>query len=230
MAITQRRIPPNPDTQFPITWRQGEHVAIIGDTGTGKTFLFSRLVQYRSHVVVFKTKRDDTWREFQGFRRVKDARAMDEHYASKLIVDPPYDKQGEVGADILERSWRQGGWTVGIDELWYTERLHLRAYIERLLTQGRSEHLTALLGMQRPVFVSRFALSQCTHVFSFRVEGRDTKVIRDAFSDRMVPYIDADSPTAIKGHDFVYFNRATRAIAVGNARNIDRIFRRPANS
>lgn len=228
MATMAQRTPPNPDTQFPTVWRQGEHVAIVGDTGTGKTFLLSRVVPYRSHVVVFKTKRDDTWREFKGFRRVKDARAMDEPYAQYLIVDPPYEKQGDVGFDLLERAWRQGGWTVVIDELWYTERLNLRPQIERLLTQGRSENLTAIVGMQRPVFVSRFALSQCTHVFSFRVEGRDVKVMRDAFSERMVPYIDVDSDTSIRGHNFVYFNRASRAVAVGDAKKIDRIWRPPA--
>lgn len=226
MTTAQIRRPPNPDDQFPIVWRQGEHIAIIGDTGTGKTYLFSKLVELRSHVVVFKTKRDDTWKEFRNFRRVKDARAMDENYSSRLIVEPPYEKQAEVGFDILERSWRQGGWTVGIDELWYTERLNLRPQVERLLTQGRSEHLTAMVGMQRPVFVSRFALSQCTHVFAFRCEGRDVKVIRDAFSERLVPYIDADSPKAISGHDFVYFNRSTRAVTVGNARKLDKVFRR----
>lgn len=222
---TARRMPPNPDTQFPIQFQQGEHVAIVGDTGTGKTFLLSRVVPYRSHVVIFKTKRDDTWKEFKDFRRVKDARAMDDHYSQRLIIDAPYDKQAEVGHDMLERSWRQGGWCVVIDELWYTERLNLRPQIERMLTQGRSERITAIVGMQRPVFVSRFALSQCTHVFSFRVEGRDVKVMRDAFSERMVPYIDADSETAISGHDFVYYNRPKRAVAVGNAKAMGRVFR-----
>jgi DNA helicase HerA-like ATPase len=219
--------PPQQTDGLPLAWRQGEHVAVVGDTGTGKTFLLSRIVPFRSHVVILKTKRDDTWKEFRSFRRVKDARAMSDHYADKLIVDPPYEKQAEVGYDVLERAWKMGGWTVVIDELWYTERLGLRGQVERLLTQGRSEGLTAIVGMQRPVFVSRFALSQCTHVFSFRVEGRDVKVMRDAFSDLLVPYISVEqryASTAVRGHDFAYFQRPRRIVTTGNAKRIDRIF------
>lgn len=226
MTQTASRQTPQPSNgPFPIPFRQGEHVAIVGDTGTGKTFLMSRILPYRSHVVVLKTKRDDTWKEFTGFRRVKDTRGMEDQYGDKLIIDPPYEKQAEVGYTMLEKAWRHGGWTVVIDELWYTERLQLRPQMERMLTQGRSEGITAIVGMQRPVFVSRFALSQCTHVFSFRVEGRDVKVMKDAFSEKMVPYIDVNSPTAIGGHDFVYYHRPTRSVTVGNARTIEKVIR-----
>lgn len=232
MVVQPSRPTTPPQTDLPLAWRQGEHVAVVGDTGTGKTFLLSRLVRYRSHVVILKTKRDDTWKEFRGFRRVKDARAMDNVYADRLIVDPAYEKQAEVGYDLLERAWRSGGWTVVIDELWYTERLGLRGQVERLLTQGRSERLTTIVGMQRPVFVSRFALSQCTHVFSFRVEGRDTKVMKDAFSESLEPYIsvaDRHASTVVRGHDFAYYNRPHRIVTTGNAKRIGRIFVPPQN-
>lgn len=124
---------------------------------------------------------------------------------------------------MLNKVWEHGGWTVVIDELWYAERLGLRPHLERLLTQGRSKKITVVVGMQRPVWVSRFALSQCTHLFSFRTEGRDGKVLAEAFTRKIIPYIDDESPTVIRGHDFAYFNRARRVITTGNARRISRV-------
>lgn len=202
------------EPQPPFAWLPGEHVSAIGDTGTGKTYLVSKLVRLRQFVVVFKTKPDpDDDSKWRGFKRTKSAKTLDDQRYSRILLDPDYSKQAREGYEMLERIWRQGGWTCVIDELWYSERIGLKPYIERLLTQGRSKGISVVIGQQRPVTTSRFAISQTTHLFCFRVEGRDGKTIAESTTPRILPVIDS-----LTGHDFAYYNRARRYVGTGNAR------------
>jgi hypothetical protein len=202
----------------PGTWRQGEHVAVIGDTGTGKTFLVAKLVALRTHVVVLRTKPDDI--AFPGFTKRTHAEALNNVYADHVLIEPDYDRQAYEGWWTLEYVWRHGGWCVVVDELWYAEQmLKLQRPVNRLLTQGRSKGITVVVGMQRPAQISRFAISQCTHIFAFQTEGRDTKTIADATTPRI-----EDAMDELTGHDFVYYNRRDRTIRIGNARRLAAIF------
>lgn len=220
----------------PFPWMVGEHVAIIGDTGTGKSFLTSRLLAMREYVVVFLTKRDprDTalW-EGAGYKFVRNAKGIDDARYNRFVLQPKYSQQAIEGWRLFERVYRMGRWTIAVDEFFLAERLGLREQIERLHTQGRSDKITVVVGQQRPVVTSRFALSQSTHVMSFRVDGRDAKTIADATTTRVLPYLDEkyatpDTP-ALTGHDFAYIHRAKRFVGRGNARSLDRLIRRPGD-
>lgn len=204
---------------LPVPWRVGEHVAAVGDTGSGKTFLVAKLVELRQYVVVLRTKPDDI--KFPGFRRVTKASAMDDMYQTRLLLTPKHERQAIEGYDMLNRVWDMGGWTVVIDELWYVEKLlRLQPYVERLLTQGRSKKISVVVGMQRPAQVSRFAISQCTHLFTFSVEGRDLQTIKEATTPRIV-----DPVTALPKHRFAYYNRHDRFIVTGDAKQLGRVIR-----
>lgn len=201
---------------LPVPWKIGEHVAAVGDTGTGKTYLVSKLVQMREYVVVFRTKPDDI--KFPGFKTVKHADEMHDWHHNRLLLTPKFSEQALEGFRMLNNAWEQGSWTIVIDELWFAERLGLKPYIERLLTQGRSVKISVVLGMQRPAQISRFAISQCTHLFTFRVDGRDLDTIKLATTPRIVPAVNR-----LEGKNFAYYNRANRIIAIGNARQLDRV-------
>ena len=201
---------------MPDVWKQGEHLAIVGDTGSGKTFLESRLLAMRDFTVVFRTKSDRT--KIDGHERIKLAKQM-HGGASRYLLEPKYEQQAYQIWEALETIWREGGWTVGADELFYIEdRLGLRSSMDRLWTQGRSKNITILAGMQRPVAVSRFALSQCTHLFCFLSEGRDVKTIKDAFSESVAAVI----PT-LRRYEFAYYNRTSRTVARGYAQTLDQV-------
>lgn len=214
-----------PDTK-PIFWKQGEHVILVGDTGSGKTYLESKLLPLRKHVIVLRTKPDDI--KFTDFRKVTSVFKIGAfpfnnagQEITKYLLVPKYEDQRREAARLFETAWLEGGWTVAVDETYYaTNILKLESYINKLLTQGRSKRITVVAGMQRPAWVSRFALSQCTHAFIFRMEGRDLTALSQALSPAIV------EPVAnLTGHDFIYFNRATREIRKGNARNLSAIFR-----
>ncbi len=201
----------------PALWRVGEHVAAVGDTGTGKTFLISKLVALRNYVIVFRSKPDDI--RFPGFKIARTARAMSDMYETRILLAPKYEHQMREGYAMLERVWKEGGWTVVIDELWYVEkRLRLGQMVERLLTQGRSKDISVIVGMQRPAQISRFAISQTTHLFSFRVEGRDLMTIKESTTPRIVEPI-----RTLAGHQFVYYNRKDRYVVTGDAKYLNRV-------
>lgn len=204
--------------QGPVRWGYGEHVAVIGDTGSGKTFLISQLVKIRQYVVVLRTKPDDI--VFPGFAKRSRAKSMDNVQESKILLEPKYRQQRVEIAAALEKVWVQGRWTCVVDELLYIERLKLTRMVERLLTQGRSKQISTVVGMQRPVAVTRFAISQSTHVFCFQLEGRDIMNVVEATTPRIAPpLLELDN----ESHDFVYFNRRTRQVKMGNAKQLHEV-------
>lgn len=202
---------------IPVQWKQGEHIAVVGRTGSGKTYLMAKLAQMRQYVVILRTKPDKN--KFPGFVKVRKADAMKHWRSERLLLEPDYRRQSVEGYNMLEQAWMDGGWTIIIDENWYAEQIGLKPFIIRQLTQGRSKDISTIVGMQRPVDISRFALSEITHLFVFRCEGRDLKFsLRDSTVDAIVPAV-----RSLRGHDFVYYNAAKEIIAVGNANNLPAI-------
>ena len=212
----------HPSVELPILWKPGEHVAIVGDTGTGKTYLVQKLSELRKYVVMLRTKPDDI--EFPGFEKTRHAELMNQWNGERILLAPKLSQQPQEIWLALKLAWEHGGWTVIVDEFWYAERrLGLREHIENLLTQGRSKKITMVVGMQRPAWVSRFGIAEATHIFVFRTEGKDTKSIMESTTPRMKEALES-----LDGHDFAYYNRAKRIIQVGNANNLAAIFRNQA--
>ena len=207
----------------PVPWKIGEHIAVIGTTGTGKTYLMSRLADMRKYVVMLRTKPDDN--KFRGFTRATSDKAMSSVYARKLLIEPAYDAQSSIGFAVFETAWKQGRWTVFLDELYYISvELGLQNSVNKLLTQGRSKRLSIVTGMQRPAWISRFALSEVQHVFTFSLERRDAKTLGDSSTSRFV-----DIAPRLEQYQFAHFHRPTRTIAIGNANELERILIAPQN-
>lgn len=210
---------------MPVKWKQGEHVVIIGDTGSGKTYLESKILQLRGHVVVIRTKPDDI--KFPSFHNINDLKKIgrqrfnnDGKIITKYLLTPKYEAQQIQSSLMFEKVWKEGGWCIAIDETYYaTQILKLERQINKLLTQGRSKHISVVCGMQRPAWISRFAMSQATHAFIFRCEGRDLKSLADALSPAIIKPVEE-----LREHDFIYFNRATRTVVKGNANKLQEIF------
>lgn len=198
-------------------WEQGQHVAIVGQTGSGKSYLNAAILPYRKHVIMLRTKADDIkYPGFRSIKRVAEIGAMHTRY----LLKPAYAEQAEQVHQACELAWKQGGWCIAVDEFFYIcDRLKRVSDVERLLTQGRSLHVSVVCGMQRPSRISRFALSEATHVFAFRAEGRDTKVIAEATTPRLLPLFEQ-----LRKHECIYFNRVTGAVEITKAQHIGRLF------
>lgn len=227
----------------PFPWEIGDHCAVIGDTGSGKSFFLANgLLPMREYVIVFLTKTDpdDTalWKR-AGYKFIRHAKDIDDARYSRYVLQPHKSEQAREGWRLIQKVQRQGRWTIVIDEFWLASRLGLGDEIDELSTQGRSAKITLVVGMQRPVAISRFAISQSTHVVSFIVEGRDVKTLAEAATPRFLPLIseqwrdmpshraDAARIPMLRKHEFAYYNRPDRFMARGTAQTLPAILRAP---
>ena len=126
---------------------------------------------------------------------------------------PRFEKQSREFSNALNKAWKTGGWTVAVDELFYVDNeLGLRAPISRILTQGRDPgRISMVTGMQRPSLVTRFALGEASHVISFGLEGRDTKILEQATNKRVAAIAEA-----LPRFNFVHYHVPTRNTWTGH--------------
>lgn len=136
----------------------------------------------------------------------------------RFVLAPAYEDLRSEFATALEQVWLDGGWTVNLDELFALTQLKLTAYIDRLLTQGRSKHLTVVAGMQRPVGVTRNAIAQATHVLCAFQEGRDLKTVVEATSPRFAPILND-----LARYEFGWYYRPNRQFWRGRAQDLFRV-------
>jgi hypothetical protein len=205
-------------------WNRTEHVSIIGDTGSGKTYLENLLLKKRGYVVFLRTKAEDphddpmdsTW------RRVSSVKEISTLYPYWLL-DPPYEYQGREGQRLFDKARVEHNWTLAIDELLGAVDVGLEKRIRWGLTQGRSSGITMVVGTQRPTTgtpIMRYVFSQSTHAFIFSIDGRDAEqIVYKSFSPRLaeaIPKLD------FKRHQFVYYHRRERRVIIASANDIER--------
>lgn len=167
---------------FAQTWRQGEHVALIGPTGSGKTGLASDLLHIRSYVVALAVKQyDDTLKMFHGYKIIK--KWPPEYGQTHVIL---WVKPASLGdtllqrervAHALERIYKAGGWCVYFDDLSYiADTMRLKMPVVVFLNQGRSSGISAVCATTRPRKVPTEAFNQCRHVIAYKFD--DTEEVK----------------------------------------------------
>ena len=181
---------------FSRTHKQGEHVSIVGQTGSGKSVLgleLCKIVARRkgrdgrpARVVVLAAKpRDDTVSALvrQGWPVVK---KWPPSYGQEHCIvwpkggdpDTVAIQQRKTFRPLMNVIYHEGGQTVYIDEAGYFEDtpptgLGLAATMHQYWTQSRSLKITLIAGTQRPRHVSRSMWSEPTFIFIFSPDDED---------------------------------------------------------
>jgi len=179
---------------FAARWEPGQHVALIGPTGKGKTTLAAQLVRTRKYVIAADVKGGDSslgrFTQF-GFQHVSEwplPRQVREDIANgepaRLIVGMPL----RTAADrpklkaLLQKTFggvfEQGGWTLYIDELQLAcdrRLMGLGPLVEENLIAARDRGVSVVSSFQQPAWVPRTASNQATHLFIWHT--RDTDVV-----------------------------------------------------
>lgn len=175
--------------QSGLRWSQGEHVTLVGPTGTGKTTLALSLLPRRKYVGVFGTKPADKTldrliRE-QGYRKVGrwDPRPVDKRNPGeqRLLLWPKCgdldddDRNAVIFDEALHRIFRQKRWCIFADELSFmcetfsgdrtSRRKPIAYHFKKVLQQGRSIGVSLVSSVQRPFYVPLACYDQATHLF-----------------------------------------------------------------
>lgn len=211
--------------QLRLRLKQGEHITLVGTTGSGKTVLARELLSRRDYVVVLGTKNNDRelYGPFEelGYELTDDFDPTPDQDESRIIFRPrlrsPDDKglaaQRQAFEGALFLVWEAGGWTIYADEIWYlTHRLKLATIFETLWTAGRSDDITVVGATQLPVDIPLLAFDQATHLFLFRNTDRYriNRMAEFAGSDiELVRHIIPRLPR----HEFLYIDTRTGTMA-----------------
>lgn len=184
-----------PDFQrlFFLKHRAGEHVAIVGPTGAGKSVLglgLCKLLAKRktsdgrpASVLVLATKPRDKTVSALGWPVLK---SWPPSYGQEHAIVWPRggkasgiaERQRRVFGPLLDEIYQEGGHTVYIDEAAYFERplpsgLGLAPTLEQFWTSARALGVTLVAGTQRPRLVSRSMWSEPSWLFIFPPEDLD---------------------------------------------------------
>lgn len=174
--------------------KQGEHVALVGPNGSGKTavgirlcrIVGSRMAKDRRpmRVTVLQYKpRDDTLKEIADWPIIK---KWPPKYGEEHCVIWPKAKSASgaarlhraVFAPVLDRIYVEGNQTVYIPEAAYFERaypagLGLGGTMEQFWGTARSLKLTVISDTQRPRRVTLLMWTEPAWIFVFKVKNRD---------------------------------------------------------
>lgn len=175
------RIPMVPWSEFldGFRWGSGEHVALIGPTGSGKTNLAFWLLPQHKYLVMLATKpRDKSLTAFgksHGFKIYKEWPNVSAKQAPRRVIWP---KASDIHSDKAQQAvffhalntiYRQGGWTVYMDELFYmVQVLGLGKVVKVYLLQARAMDISLVVGSQRPSWIPVEVYDQSTHLFFWR--------------------------------------------------------------
>lgn len=194
--------------QYTPQLRQGEHVVVIGPTGSGKTVLARRFLEAYPWVVTLDSKGDLRWRGWQRTKTVKPVQYKD---SSRIVCAPEPQHYLPIADALFQTVYRQRGWTCYIDEVYSlgTSVYDVPKSYPMLLTRGRGKGVTVWTGTQRPRFLPLFALTESKHFFIFRTYSEDDLNVLKRHTSREV----ADLAPALENYQFIYFEKLSgRAI------------------
>lgn len=203
---------------FSFNWSQGQHVVLMGPTGSGKTSLASILLEARTYVIALAVKRnDDTLEKFKK-KQYKVVKKWPPEYGYERIIlwikpkslDDIYDQAITIHY-ALQKIYLAGGWTVFFDDAGYiTGYLGLGRDLGVMLNQGRSSYLSIVVGLTQPksvvARVPSETFKQCTHQIVFKYSNvGEIKAISDIVGidwHEMVQLLDQ-----LDDHDFLYIGK-----------------------
>lgn len=226
--------------ESPMQWKLGQHVAILGQNGSGKTHLGLELLKIRTYVVAIATKpKDDilTPLKKEGYKIARDMRDLSRLRRERHILLWPEPKhlrsdgeQTKVLRAAFEYFYHTGNRAIFSDETYYLcHHLGLEEEITSMLFRGRSLGISLVSAAQRPFFLPLAVYSESRHFFFFRENdkrNRERLAEIGGIDVREIIPIIANLPR----HHFLYINGETGMLRVSKVQRIVPVRKELANT
>lgn len=200
-------------------WRLGEHMTLVGTTGSGKTTFAREALDLRDWVVVLATKvRDkDLFDEFKKHGYViKTEWSPYDTSNNRVIFAPPLPSPTIEGRKAQANAFRKvlielfqlerGNWTVYSDEIAYlTNDLKLQTEMDTLYLQGRALGVTLVAATQRPRAIPRNIFAQATWFGLWRIPNAEDR----ASASELVggqQYVAREAMAILPSHEMLLVN------------------------
>lgn len=171
---------------FADNWTPGQHMALIGPTGEGKSTFAVGILGLRRYVIALDPKGGDDTLAASGFQRVpawppsgRIRQNIAEGRGARLIL-------GERGADFetlagefgkaLDAVLKEGGWTVYIDEfqvLSDRRMMNVGVKAEKLLISARFKKVSVVTAYQAPSWVPTASTRQARWIVMWPTRDDD---------------------------------------------------------
>lgn len=165
-----------------LDWRQGEHVALVGPTGQGKTTLALQLLERRKWTVVLATKpKDKTLKGLVSKGYVIIRKWPPPTIETRRVVlwpkwvSPADDRSQRSALHLALMSiFKAGSWCVFADDTQYlSEHLGLKRDLNAMWLNARSIGVSLMAATQRPVWVPREMWANSTHLYIWGTRNAD---------------------------------------------------------
>lgn len=170
------------------TWEPGQHFALVGPTGEGKTTFAVGILNLRKWVLALDPKGEDDTLTASGFTRItklplprKIRNDIAEGKPARLIIGGAARNDAEERAlhklmrEAVAMVRQQGGWTIYADEFQILADLrmfNLGKPIEQLLISARKNRTSVVTAYQAPAWVPKAATRQAWGVAIFPTRDR----------------------------------------------------------
>ena len=175
--------------QLPPPWEPGQHWALVGPTGEGKSTFAVRILKGRKWVLALDPKGEDDTLAASGWKRVtalppdrKTLRRIDDGLPVRLIVGGAArtDEQDialkRLMAEGVKYVRHAGGWTLYVDEFELLSSMRmfdLGALIDAALITARRDKASVVTSFQALAWVSKHATRQATLCTLWPTRDRD---------------------------------------------------------
>jgi len=192
-------------------WEPGQHVALIGPTGQGKSTFAVNILKLRKWVIALDAKGGDDTLAASGFKPIKawppPSKIRDEIAEGKparLIMTGTTRTRRDMAKlvhlmqEAIEGARAEGGWTVYCDEfqiLADRRMFGLDVPVEQMLISARSAGSSVVTSFQAPAWVPKAGTRQASFVVMLKTQdvnmiktvseavGRDWHELKDALGE-----------------------------------------------